>query len=264
MTISLDFLTIQVILTFILSFTRIAALMSTAPLVSNQGIPVIIRVGLASAVVFTLYDKIISSSVNIIATDYVHLTLGIFHELVIGAFLGILLNLIFDALVTFAHLAGIQSGESNESIFNPAISAPTNPIATFTTNMCLMFFLFQDGLYQMLFLLRKSFEIIPLASYSFNLSVFVANYVHVLSAIFIIGLKMVLPLIALMIVIDIFIALSAKIMPQANMFFLFMPTKVILATMLLGVMIIGLSLRVESFFETEFWALLDQLVLGTP
>lgn len=262
MNVSLDFLTIQVMLTFVLSITRVGAMMATAPLLSHGGIPLIIRVGIASTIVFTLYDKIVSATTNIIATDYVHLTLGILHEFIIGAVLGIIMNMIFDALVTFGHLAGIQSGESNESIFNPAISAPTNPIATFITNSCLMFFLFQDGLYQIIFLLRKSFEIIPLASYTFKLTVFAENFTHILGTIFVIGLKMILPILALMIIVDIFIALSSKIMPQANMFFLFMPTKVVLATILLTVMSTGLSLRMESFFDTEFWDLIDQLMLG--
>ncbi len=263
MDVPLSFLTIQVVLTFLLAFTRVAGFMVTAPLFSRSGIPMMVQIGLGGTMVLGLYPFILENSKNLILTDAWNMSLGLFHEFVVGVSMGFIMNLFFDTLVTFAHLAGIQMGQSAANVFNPAIDTPTSPTATFVANTGLMFFLLMNGLYHMLFLLKKSFLIIPVASYSFDLTVFTESYIDVFNAIFFATLKIILPLLAVLSVLDIFVALFAKIMPQANMFFLLMPAKLVFGSLILMLMLNSIGLQTEEFFNTEIWDLLDRLLTGT-
>lgn len=259
MQISLDFLTIQVILTLFLAMTRVAGLILVAPILSRSSIPAMLKIFLTAALVLSFYPTILESSNSLILTDAWHLAIGIFHELLVGFGLGLLISLFFDSLASFAHMIGVQMGQSASNVFNPALDAQTSPTGTFVANVALMFFLFLGGINHMVFLLKKSFVLIPLASYSLNLTLIGENYLGVFSEIFAIGMKLVLPLIALMFVVDIFVALFAKIMPQANMFFLLMPGKLILGAFMLMFMLSTLYVRMEQYLEIDFWTLLDRL-----
>jgi flagellar biosynthetic protein FliR len=238
------------------------AFMITAPLLSRSGIPVMVRIGIGGVLVLAIYQTILDGSKNLILTDPANLSIGLFHELMIGVFMGFIMNLFFDALVTFSHVAGIQMGQSASNVFNPAIESATSPTATFMANTALMFFVLMNGFYHLVFLLKKSFVIIPIASYSVNLTIFTDSYLSVFNEIFITALKIVLPLIAVMAILDIFVALFAKIMPQANMFFLLMPAKLVFGVFILAMMLEGVGLQTEDFFTTEIWEHLDKLLTG--
>lgn len=261
MQISLDFLSIEIILTFFLAMARVAAFMISAPILSRNGIPAMVKLMITAAIVLSFYPSILNSSNGLILYDSWHLAIAIFHELLVGFAMGVLMGLFFDSLVSFAHMAGIQMGQSSSNVFNPALSAPTSPTGTFIANVALMFFLLLNGIYHMVFLLKKSFMLVPLASYRLDLALLTQNYISVFTEIFAIGMKIVLPLIALMFVIDVFVALFAKIMPQANMFFLMMPAKLIVGAFVIMFMLGGLYLRMEQYFEIEFWDLLDKLFI---
>ncbi|MDD9899322.1 MAG: flagellar biosynthetic protein FliR [Candidatus Melainabacteria bacterium] len=247
------------ILTLFLGMTRVTGLILVAPILSRSSIPAMVKIFLTATIVLSFYPTILNASESLILTDAWHLAIAVFHELLVGFGLGILVSLFFDSLASFAHMSGIQMGQSASNVFNPALNAPTSPTGTFISNVALMFFLFLGGINHMIFLLKKSFTLVPLASYSLDLAVLGENYLGVFSEIFAIGMKLVLPLIALMFVIDVFVALFAKIMPQANMFFLLMPGKLILGALILIFMLNTLYLRMEQYFEIDFWTLMDQL-----
>lgn len=256
---SLDYLTTQTILSFLLAMFRFHGFFLVAPIFSRNQIPMIIKIGLSAIFSFCFYDLIFIDATKLIVTEPIQLGLGIFHELLIGMMLGILTSLIFDALTTVTHLMGIQSGMSSSNVFNPTIGGTTNALGLFYVTVALIFFLNFDGLYHLLFIIRKSFEIIPLASFDINFAILAKNFIFVFNQIFVISLKYVLPLISLMFIIDVFIAIFAKIMPQANMYFLAMPCKLFIAAFLLMMIMAGFSENIYEFFANELYSLMDRL-----
>jgi flagellar biosynthetic protein FliR len=208
---------------------------------------------------FCFYESIFTHATELIVMDAYHLTVYVLHELVIGLMFGMLFNLIFDAIVTYAQLIGIQMGQSSANIFNPAIESPTNAIAILYSNIGLFFFLSLNGLPNICLILRKSFEIIPLASFKINIAGIAQNFTVVFGQIFLIGLKFLLPVIALMFIVDIFVAIFSKILPQANMYFLVMSNKLIIGMFVMLVIIQGYYLNLESYFANGIFDSLERL-----
>jgi flagellar biosynthesis protein FliR len=66
-------------------------------------------------------------------------------------------------------------------------------------------------------------------------------------------------MVALMFIIDIFVAIFSKILPQANMYFLIMSNKLILGMFLLLIVVPGYILNIEDFFNNEVFDLLEKL-----
>jgi flagellar biosynthetic protein FliR len=255
----IDFLTVETIASLLLAMFRIQGFFISAPIISSSAIPGIIKIGLSALVGFCFYESIFINANQIILLDTFHMAAYIMHELLIGYLFGLLVNLIFDAIGTYAQLIGIQMGLSSANIFNPATESSANPISALYTTMGYFFFLSFNGLVNAALIIRKSFEIIPLASFSVNISGMAQNFIVIFSQIFLIGLKFLLPMIALMFIVDIFVAIFSKILPQANMYFLIMSNKLILGMFLMIVVLQSYLLNMENFFANEVFDLLEKL-----
>jgi len=255
----IDFLTAETIASILLAMFRIQGFFISGPIVSSPAIPGIIKIGLSALVGFCFYDNIFSNANQIILLDTYHMAAYILHELVIGYLFGLLVNLIFEAIATYGQLLGIQMGQSSANIFNPATESAANPIAALYTNMGYFFFLSFNGLYNLGLIIRKSFEIIPLASFSVNLAGIAQNFITVFSQVFLIGLKYLLPMVALMFIADIFVAIFSKILPQANMYFLIMSNKLILGMLLMLIVVPSFLINIEDYFNNEVFELLEML-----
>ena len=239
---------------------RVQGFFLVAPVFSNRAIPTIIKIGLSFMFCFWFYEAIFNPSTNIFELSPVSFLILIFAEFSIGFFIGILMNLVFDAILSLAHLLGTQFGMSSATVFNASVASPTNPTGIFFSTMALIFFVSFGGLYNISFVLRKSFEFIPMANYEAGFQLLMTNFAHVFSQIFIASLKFVLPLIVLMFVVDVFVAIFSKILPQASMFFLIMPNKLILAAILSIIFLVPYQSGLEIFFSETLVDYMDELL----
>ncbi len=240
---------------------RIQGFFFSAPILSNASIPAVIKIGLSFLFCFWFYDSIFNSSTNILELHPFLIFMMIFAEFTIGFIFGTLTNLLFEGILSFAHLLGTQFGMSSATVFNAAVASPTNPTGIFFSTLAFVFFLTFNGLFNLSFILKKSFELIPMANYGLSIPVMVSNFPEVFSHIFIISMKFVLPLIAIMFVVDIFVAIFSKILPQASMFFLIMPNKLILAAILSIFFIVPYKNGIEIYFDETLIDFMDQLFL---
>lgn len=255
---NLEFLTIQSVLSFLLALFRVQAFFSVAPIFSKK-FPAMIKVGLSAVIVIWFYETIFTNATTIIPSDVYGLTAAIIHEVLIGFLFGLLVNMIFDAIVTFAHLLGIQMGQSSASIFNPATGSSNNTTAVLFGTVTLMIFLTIGGLHHILFILRKTFELIPLASFNLDFVAFTQNYQGIFSEMFFLALKLILPIIAFMFVFDIFIAIFSRILPQASMFFLFMPIKIILGSFVIITVLGFYYSNINNYFTDGIYTIIDNI-----
>ena len=226
---------------------RVMALLMTAPVLSRNDVPMMVKIGFAGVMSFALFAGVISHSHGLIPTNPWLLSIVIAFEILIGALLGMIISLLFDGIATFAQVAGVQMGGSASNVFEPSLNTGANPVAQFYLYASLSIFLILGGFYNVFAILMKSFELAPLADLSFNYAAFALNYLEVFSSIFITALKLLMPLLAVMTVTDIFVALVAKVLPQANIYFLIMPNKLILGMIIMSLTIGGLASGIENY-----------------
>jgi flagellar biosynthesis protein FliR len=242
--------------------TRIIGALLIAPVISRKEIPLSIKVGLTATLAFAMYDSVINNSINIINTNQWIYTFNLMTELLIGFIFGFVFNLYFDAVATIAQVAGIQAGQSSGAIFNPDISAPLNPLANMIIYFSYLIFVNLNGFFILFFLIAKSFEIIPITTFNFDMASLSLNFIYVFKEIFVYSLKLLMPFIGIMFVIDMLITLIAKILPQANMFFLFVPNKILVAVIVLNLMMVTYTSSETSYFNEKLYDFYDLLLLG--
>jgi len=259
MKLELDFLLIQTFLGFLLAMFRVQGFFLSAPIFSRSSIPVLIKIGISFLYCLWFYDAIFANGQQILSYHPAIILILVFIEFTIGYLFGFLVNLVFDAILTFAHLLGTQFGMSSATVFNASLASPTNPTGIFFSTIAFLYFISFGGLYNISFILKKTFEFIAINDYSTNINLLFVNFAQVFSQIFILSLKFILPLIALMFVVDIFVAIFSKILPQASMFFLIMPNKLILAAIISIIVIVPLNNGLQEYFDETLLGLLDQL-----
>lgn len=231
----------------------------TAPVLSRSEIPMMTRVGFAGAISFSLFQGAISFSDQLIPTNPWVLSVVVLFEILIGGLIGYLVNIIFDAIATFTQVIGVQMGGSASNVFDPATNSSSGPVAIFYVNAALMIFLFSNGFYDLIQLLIKSFELVPLAALDFKFAALASNFLPVFGIVFVTALKFILPVLAVMVVTDIFVALVAKILPQANIYFLIMPNKLFLGMIIIGLTMAGFSANLNQYFSETLIEFMDKL-----
>lgn len=256
---SLNFLTMETMLSFVFAMFRLQAFFLVAPIFSQKAIPAMVKIGSSALICFWLYDSIFKNAKTLIFAEPYLLTIGIFYEILVGFLLGSITHLIFDVVAFFGQLIGIQSGHNADHVFNPSSTVSTNALAAFYSNFAMLAFLATGGMYHLAIILRKSFELFPLANSQINFSALAMNYPKIFGEIFLLGLKFFLPLLALIFVIDMAIAIFSKILPQASMYFLLMPVKLVIFGVFIILGLGGFWMNLDQYFAEDIYRLLDTL-----
>lgn len=260
MEVKLDFLTVQITIAFILAMVRVLALIMTAPVFNRREFPTPVKLGFAVIITILLYTRISNFAEGFMPTDMWSMSLALLKEIFIGASIGMLTNLIIDAMASVAQIAGVQMSQSASNVFDPSTQTSLNPTALFYTTIAALSFLLLNGHHNLIELLAKTFEIFPIASNTVDLALLGDNFIEAFSQIFIIGTKFMLPIVGAMLLADVVIAIVAKVLPQANMFFLFMPTKLILGMLLMSLMMASLLANLDQYFNKDLFTLFDSLL----
>ncbi|NQY79724.1 MAG: flagellar biosynthetic protein FliR [Candidatus Caenarcaniphilales bacterium] len=257
-----DFLTIEIIIAFAMVATRISGLMLTAPILSRSQIPQQSKIAISILLATVTYPEAVNFSERIIMLHPWHIVISLFYELAVGYLIGFLFNLVFDAISTFGQSTGMQMGQGSAQSFNPAIGVPLNPTASLFLYISYFAFLITNGFYIMILIVQKSYEVFPIAEFTIDLTTFVAGFLPAINKIFIFGMQTCFPIFGLLIVIDTFVAMISKILPQASMFFLIMPVKIIIGVIFFRLMLSSFWLNLTTYFNDRLIDLVDAIFMG--
>jgi len=194
---------------------RVLALIATAPALSHRAIPVRAKVALGAAIAL-----VIAPSIN--APPLGPSLDGAFFEMLVrsilvGATLGFAVRILFSGIELAGQMVGLQIGLSFGGFFNPEATDTDNPVANFVSLMVLLIFLAIDGHLMMLWGLRQSFDVFPIAEQAPRALAF--DMLAALgSQVFAIALSLSLPILAVMLLINIVLGVMARVSPQLNLF----------------------------------------------
>lgn len=194
---------------------RILALIGTVPVLSHRAIPVRAKVAIGIAVALVLAPAIqappLSQTLDVVFFETV------VRNILIGATLGFAIRILFSGVELAGQMIGLQIGLSFGGFFNPEAPDTDNPVGNFVSLLVLLLFLAIDGHLMVLYGLRQSFEIFPIADGGPNQLAF--EVIAGLGAqVFSIALSISLPILAVMLLINIVLGVMARVSPQLNLF----------------------------------------------
>jgi flagellar biosynthesis protein FliR len=225
----------EAILGFLLTATRVGSALFLLPLPGFKDVANPIKIVLLLGISFCLFPVWPAVQINSLAGG--EFVLAVLGESAAGLLIGLAIAFLHDTFLFAAQAVSVQSGFSFASIFDPSSKADIGVfllITQLTTG--LLFFAFGVH-HQLLRLLARSFEV-----FSFNGSHLADASVRTVltlgTTMFVTGLKLGLPLVVLLLLVEISLALLSRLHSQLQLIMLSYPAKTVLSLMFLATMIV--------------------------
>lgn len=232
-----------------LVFSRISAFTFSAPVFSHRSVPVQWRIFFSLFLAYTL-TLVLPLQLPPSYTHPLGLLVAASREVLTGLLLGFAVQFIFWAVQFAGEVIGFQVGLTLAQVYDPASGTRANPLGRFLIVSLTLLFLLLDGHHQVIEGLAASFRIIPLAGGEIAASG--PLLLQWIGQLFATALRLAAPFMLTILIVDASLAVFVRMVPQADLFSIALPLKLIL----------GLTLTlffVKIFFEYTP-LLLDTLV----
>lgn len=246
---------------FVMILIRIASFIYIAAIFNTANTPARIKVGLAffvSVIVYTLHPDMTFTYNGVIELAAITLK-----EVVVGLMLGVISAFCVQIIMFAGSIIDMDTGLSMAQIMDPT----TNIQVGIFGNLyyySLLLMLLVSGLHRYLIeAIVETFNVIPIGQVAFSATIydtvidFMGNY-------FVIGFRIALPVFSVTLLLNVVLAIIARIAPQMNMFVVGMQLK-IFAGIFAVLFTIVMMPAVATFIENQIHTLMASLVRGmTP
>jgi len=224
-------LPVSTLLAFMLVLARVAGLITFLPIPGFKNAPGMIRIVLAMAITFALFPAWPSLS-NELPTFGV-LTGMAFAEVGFGLAIGIAVGFLTEGFQLAAQVLGVQAGYGFASTIDPTSQADSGVLQVMMT-LITGLLLFSTGAdRELIRVLAASFAKFPAGSWEPSAASF-DGLLHLGAGMFTTGLRLALPVIALLVLIDLALALIGRMQQQLQLLSLAFPVKMLAAIAMLA------------------------------
>ena len=231
---------------FLFVLVRVGAILFSIPFLEARNAPMPLKAALAMAMSIMLMPQLKLPPITITG-DPVLLALGIMGEVAVGLIIGLMVQLLFAGVQLAGQLAGFQMGFAIANVMDPASSLQVPILAQFLNLFALMIFFTVNAHYYFIKALVDAFELIPPLAVQFNGHLFELMMKTGADA-FIIAIQVSAPVMVALLLTNVALGLTARTVPQMQIFVVAMPLQIVL-----GLLFLGFSLPyVSAFLDNAF------------
>jgi len=231
--------------TFLLIVIRVGVILFILPFFNSRIIPSLVKAGMVLVVAIILFPVVDRETMKFPNTSW-GLVQIILAEAVIGMILGLLVQILFEAVKIMGQLVGFQTGFAITNILDPQSGTQVSIFANMAYLVAMILFLMMNGHHILIAALKESFEIIQVGHCSLTGSMF--HKVLDLSAhMFGIAIKIGAPAIAALLFTKVAFGLITKLMPQMNIMIVAFPVQIVVGLLFFGISLYGLLGIMEEY-----------------
>jgi flagellar biosynthesis protein FliR len=230
---------------FLWPFVRILALVATAPLVGHASVPARVKIGLAAFITI-----IVAPTIGPLPQPTVFSAAGVWiivNQFLIGAALGMTMQVVFGAVETTGGIIGMQMGLGFATFFEAGASNASDVLSMYLNTIAMLAFLAFDGHLQVIAALVATFQSVPISANILGAPGWrtLAEWGGML---FSAGLLLALPVVAALLIANLALGILNRAAPQIGIFQIGFPV-----TMLVGMLLVQLMLpNMIPFFSHMF------------
>lgn len=225
---------------FLLILVRLSTFFVTVPFFSYRTIPAKVRISLAFVLSWMMYYTIKVQPFDING-EYIMLILK---EAVVGLTLGLIAYIIMSAVQIAGGFIDFQMGFAIANVIDPQTGAQSPLLGQFFNMLALLVLLGTDGHHLILDGIYYSYKYIPIDGVwpAFGTSNTTQFIIKTFGTVFGVAFQMSAPIVASLFLVDIALGITARTVPQLNIFVVGFPVKIgvgfIILIVTLGVMIV--------------------------
>ena len=239
---------------FLICLARVAAIFAIIPVFSGGQIPPQMRIGIAVMFALLTYP-IIQSTLPVTSLTITDMAIIVAAEVIFGLLVGFIAQLIFMAAEFAGAIIGYQMGFAMANVFDPTTQQQVALISQFQGIFAILLFLSLNIHHFFLEAMVASFTLLPpgylnLTGGAIPMLVELSNNALILS------IRLVAPIIALLILVNLTLGFMTRIFPQLNVFMLSFPLKIGISFIVMG-MTFGVF---AAILQGEFAALPERFL----
>jgi flagellar biosynthesis protein FliR len=247
----MPFTSIEFILAVFLIFVRVGAVVMTAPFFSASIFPVRVKLFFALFLSIMLFP-IVPASTPVLQPDSggVFVLTAILIEVLTGVAIGLSGQIVFAGLHLAGQLISIQIVLGFAQVVDNTSQTQSGIVTSILNTLAILVFLSMGGDKVFINAIARSFEVIPLTMASVEMVG--PFFLNMATYMFMIGVQITTPFMIVLFLLDLSFAIFARIMPQANIFFIAMPIKVGVGLIILNLLMPYLPLAFDTMFIRLF------------
>lgn len=233
--------------TFLLILVRMSGFIYTGPIFSLKSVPFRVKAGLSiflAVIVFYTIPLSVAEYTGIIA-----LAILVVKEAIAGALMGLFSNIAYHILAFAGQIMDMEIGFSMINQLDPVTRINTTITANLYGYLILLLMIITNLHHHFLKAVIDSFQLIGIGEAVFAPNMYRLMVRFVIDY-FVIGMRIVLPVFAAILVVNTILGVLAKVAPQMNMFVIGMQLKVLVGLIVLY-LIIGLTPSVADYIFNE-------------
>jgi len=246
---------------FLLVMIRMHSMFMVAPLYSSDIVPFRAKTMLAFLISMIIFPMVMHSQPFTVSGNMGIYALMVLREVLIGLYIGFLASVIFSAFQLAGQYFAVQIGFGFTEVLDP-LAQVSIPIVGQLKNMIgILVFLFINGHHFLISAVIKSYTLAPVFTYDERGMGALLKWVAAsTSGMFVIALKISLPIVATVFLVTVAEGMLSKAAPQMNIMMLGFPFKIIVAfgmLAFLGPLVVRIM---KVSFEHTFRFISDVLV----
>ncbi len=217
---------------FLLILVRTSCFVFISPFFSMSNTPARVRIALSIFVSLLLYEAVTPTEALVYETEFEYAILVI-KEAVAGLLIGFGANICMAILNFAGSIVDMETGLSMAQLMDPTTNQNTSITGVLYQYIFFMT-LIASGMYRYLLgALADSFVLIPIGGIVFHGDAMLSAIVQFLSDYVVIGFRIVLPIFAVILLLNAILGVLAKVSPQMNMFAVGIQLKIVVGLSIL-------------------------------
>ena len=252
---------ISMIASFIWPLTRILGLLAVAPPFGNNSVPVQTKLMLGVMLAFIVAPSI----PPLTHADPLSLagTMILMQQLVIGMAMGFMVRIVFSGIEMAGEVIGLTMGLGFATFFDPQTQGRTSAISQFLVLVATLLFLTLNVHLSLFSALIESFKTIPIST-TLTMGFSFQKLAIWGEQIFIIGMRLSLPIVAALLIANIALGILTRAAPQLNLFGIGFPITIGVGFLMLSMTIPYMLLPLENAFQSGIDAILSLGMVAPP
>lgn len=244
---------------YLLILTRVTAFFVTLPLFSYKAIPTTQRILFGALLAWAMVYTVEIPELEIDGS-YILLVMK---EAIIGLAIGIIAFIIMAAIQVAGGFIDFQMGFAIANIIDPQTGAQSPLLGQFFNSMALLLLLALNAHHMLLDGIYYSYEFLPIGEAwpAFGSELFIDFVITTFVATFGIAFQMAAPVVATLFLVDLALGITARTVPQLNIFVVGFPIKISVSFVVLVIMMGVMVAMMHQLFGFMIISMRDLMTL---
>ncbi len=243
---------------FILILMRMASFIYVAPFFNTANTPRRTKVAIAfflTVLVYSMNTDIVIEYDGVF--EYVAIVLK---EVVVGLILGAMTSFCVQIIMFAGKIIDLDTGLAMAQIFDPTTQMQVGIFGNFYYYILLLLLMISGMHHYLIAAIFETYKVIPIGKMTFSPSIY-ETVIGFMSDYLIIGFRIALPVFAATLILNVILAILARVAPQMNMFVVGMQFKIFVGIFAIMLTVVLMPM-VSTFIESEIKSIMAKLVRG--